>query len=148
MSLFSEDPEGQKLNMVPGADELLADYHDKVVNVCKETYEFGKNQFEQRQKEVEEFWKCLIEAKNLNTEEATNAINIFTEWKKNVCLFQFSILVQQNQILNFKQIIEEIAITQEQSVQESKLNEYGEEVNKLWEKLMYLEVVVVDQIEV
>ena len=70
--------------MVPGADELLADYHEKVVNVCKETYEFGKNQYEQRQKEVEEFWKCLIEAKNSNTDEATNAIVIFTEWKKNV----------------------------------------------------------------
>ena len=31
---------------------------------------------------------------------------------------------------------------------EQKLNEYGEEVNKLWEKLMYFEVVIVDQIEV
>ena len=48
----------------------------------------------------------------------------------------------------FKQIIEELTNTQEQSIQESKLNEYGEEVNKLWEKLMYLEVAVVDQIEV
>ena len=50
LSLFSEDPEGQKLNMVPSADELLADYHEKVVNVCKEIYEFGKNQKDLRQK--------------------------------------------------------------------------------------------------
>ena len=53
-------------------------------NVCKEIYEFGKNQKDLRQKEVDEFWKCLIEAKNLNTDEATNSINVFTEWKKNV----------------------------------------------------------------
>ena len=84
LGLFSEDPEGQKLNMIPGADDLLADYHEKVVNVCKEIYEFGKNQKDLRQKEVDEFWKCLIEAKNLNTDEATNSINVFTEWKKNV----------------------------------------------------------------
>ena len=35
-----------------------------------------------------------------------------------------------------------------ESNQEAKLNEYSDEVNKLWEKLMYLEVVIVDQIEV
>lgn len=47
-----------------------------------------------------------------------------------------------------QKVIEELSNLQEQSAQESKLNEYTEEVNKLWEKLMYLEVVVVDQIEV
>jgi len=36
---------------------------------------------------------------------------------------------------------------EDETNQEQKLNEYGEEVNKLWEKLMYLEVVIVDQIE-
>lgn len=91
MSLFGEDPEGQKLNTVPGADELLADYHEKFINVCKEIYDFGKNQKDLRQKEVDEFWKCLIEAKNLNTDEATNAINVFTEWKKNVNINLFKI---------------------------------------------------------
>ena len=35
-----------------------------------------------------------------------------------------------------------------ESNQEAKLNDYSDEVNKLWEKLMYLEVVIVDQIEV
>ncbi len=32
--------------------------------------------------------------------------------------------------------------------QEAKLNEYNEEVMKLWDKLMSLEVLVVDQLEV
>lgn len=82
LSLFSEDTEGQKLNMIPGADELLAEYHDKFVAVCKEMYEFGKSQKEMREKEVGEFWKCFNEAKDTNTEEATAAINAFTEYKK------------------------------------------------------------------
>ncbi len=40
-----------------------------------------------------------------------------------------------------------MAAAEDEANQEQKLNEYGEEVNKLWEKLMYLEVVIVDQIE-
>jgi hypothetical protein len=36
----------------------------------------------------------------------------------------------------------------DQSIQEAKLNEYNDEVTKLWEKLMSLEVLVVDQLEV
>lgn len=84
LGMFNEDPEGQKLNETPGADELLNEYHDKFVLVCKEMYVFGKSQKEQRQKEVEEFWKCLVEAKQANTEEATVEINRFTEWKKTV----------------------------------------------------------------
>lgn len=128
LNMFSEDPEGQKLNETPGADELLNEYHDKFVNVCKEMFTFGKAQKELRRKEVEEFWKCLMDAKQANTEEATKEINIFTDWKK---IFTDD--------LN--------AIAEDESGQEQKLNEYGEEVNKLWEKLMYLEVVIVDQIE-
>ena len=84
LGMFNEDPEGQKLNETPGADELLNEYHDKFVAVCKEMYAFGKSQKEMRTKEVDEFWKCLIEAKQANTEEATIEINRFTEWKKKV----------------------------------------------------------------
>lgn len=128
LNLFSEDGEGQKLNETPGADELLNEYHDKFVNICKEMYTFGKSQKEIRKVEVEEFWKCLSEAKDLNTEESTKEITVFTEWKK--------IFTDE---LN--------ACAEDETGQEAKLNEYGEEVNKLWEKLMYLEVVIVDQIE-
>ena len=84
MSLFAEDPEGQKLNLIPGAGELLAEYSEKFVSACKELHSFGKEQKDMRQKEVDEFWKCLREAKKNNTEEATNAINLFNEWKKKV----------------------------------------------------------------
>ncbi len=84
MTLFTEDNEGQKLNMTPGADELLTEYHDKFVAVCKEMYEFGKSQKIVRVKEVEEFWKCFNEAKTANTDEATVHINAFIEYKKNV----------------------------------------------------------------
>ncbi len=84
LSLFQEDNEGQKLNLIPGADELLNEFHDKFVNVCKEMYAFGKSQKELRNVEVNEFWKCFNEAKNKNTDEATKAIEAFIEIKKKV----------------------------------------------------------------
>ena len=128
LSLFAEDNDGQKLNMTPGADELLAEYGEKFVVVCKEMYEFGKAQKILRVKEVEELWKCFNDAKIANTEEATVFINVFIEYKKTVQ--------------------EELGASADQSQQESKLNEYNEKVNELWEKLMALEVQVVDQLEV
>ena len=82
MTLFAEDLDGQKLNMTPGADELLTEYHDKFVVVCKEMFDFGKSQKLVRLKEVDEFWKCFNEAKIANTEEATHFIDAFVEYKK------------------------------------------------------------------
>lgn len=87
--MFQDDVEGKKLNQAPGADELLAEFHDKFIAVCKEMYDYGKSQKELRDKEVQEFWKCLNDAKNSNTEEATNAINAFMEYKKTVIFKSF-----------------------------------------------------------
>lgn len=126
-SLFADDPEGRKLNMIPGADDLLNEFHDKFVAVCKEMYDYGIKEKAVRDKEVEEFWKCLSEAKLANTAEATTAISHFMEIKK--------------------RITDELSASSEQGMQEVKLNEYNDEVNKLWEKLMMFEVQIVDQLE-
>lgn len=50
--------------------------------------------------------------------------------------------------IKFTEELNALGNAEDDSGQEQKLNEYGEEVNKLWEKLMHLEVVIVDQIEV
>lgn len=70
--------------MIPGADELLSEFLDKFVTICKEMYEFGIKEKDVRDKEVNEFWKCMNEVKFNNTSEATNLINQFTETKKRV----------------------------------------------------------------
>jgi hypothetical protein len=126
-SLFVEDIEGKRLNEMPGAEELLTEFHDKFLETCQSIFEFGQAEHEIRKKEVDEFWKCLNEAKDNNTEEATKIIAEFTEVKK--------------------KIIDELQNSAEEAVQEGKLNEYSDEVNKLWEKLMSLEVQIVDQLE-
>ena len=58
---------------------------------------------------------------------------------KNTHFFVYKITDELNSLSN---------AAAEQSVQEAKLNEYTDEVNKLWDKLMSLEVLVVDQLEV
>lgn len=83
-SLYNEDSEGQNLNETPGAEEPLNDFKSKFVSVCKEMYDYGIAQKDLRENEVGEFWKSLNEAKSNNTDEASAAINIFIEYKKNV----------------------------------------------------------------
>jgi hypothetical protein len=62
----------------------------KFVDFSKEMYAFGIKQKEVRDKEVNEFWKCLNDVKQANTAEATHMINEFMETKKRVC-FSFNL---------------------------------------------------------
>ena len=83
-SLFIDDVEGQKLNLIPGADELIAEFQENFIRVCKEMYEFGIKEKDIRDKEVAEFWNSMNAEKQLNTLEASNAISKFMEIKKKV----------------------------------------------------------------
>ena len=47
-------------------------------------YTFGIKQKELRDKEVNEFWKCINDVKHSNTLDATQMINEFMEIKKRV----------------------------------------------------------------
>jgi hypothetical protein len=86
LSLFQDDVEGKKINLIPDADELLAEFHEKFVAICVEMYRFGIKQKDMRQKELDEFWRCLIDAKTVNTDEATAAIDSFMEIKRAVSM--------------------------------------------------------------
>lgn len=123
-------------------------------------YTFGKTQKELRNVEVNEFWKCFNEAKNKNTDEATKSIEAFVEIKKKVCFINEKCISQQlkqrTRFIYYKITDELNALGNasgeqnagSEKLQEAKLNEYNEEVMKLWDKLMSLEVLVVDQLEV
>ena len=76
--------------MIPSADELLADFHEKFVAISKEMYELGIREKVVRDKEVAEFWKAIKEAKDANTLEATTAISSFMEIKKKVLNINFT----------------------------------------------------------
>ena len=85
-SLFSEDPEGQKLRNIPGGEELFNEFMLKFVECSKEMYVFGIKQKDVRDKEVGEFWKCINDVKQSNTLDATRMINEFMETKRRVLI--------------------------------------------------------------
>jgi hypothetical protein len=64
----------------------------KFVEFSKEMYAYGIKQKDVRDKEVNEFWKCINDVKESNTQDATRMINEFMETKRRVTFFQKVIL--------------------------------------------------------
>jgi hypothetical protein len=61
----------------------------KFVEFSKEMYAYGIKQKDVRDKEVNEFWKCINDVKESNTQDATRMINEFMETKRRVKYFNF-----------------------------------------------------------
>ena len=40
-SLYDEDPDGQKINFMPGVKELLAAYKEKMTAICMQIFQLG-----------------------------------------------------------------------------------------------------------
>lgn len=127
-SMYADDPEGQKLNMMPGVADLLVAYKDKFTSICQEMFEFGLKKHEERKKDVNTFWECFDEAKMENKDAGMKSIEEFLSYKK--WLWQ------------------ELAQISDQKVLEAKISEYNLKVKELWDTLMGLEIQLVDQIEV
>merc|ERR1711976_1095585 len=60
--MYAEDAEGQKLNSMPGVDELLIVYREKFSGICQQMFEYGLQKHEERKKDVDMFWECFQEA--------------------------------------------------------------------------------------
>ncbi|XP_071814847.1 dynein regulatory complex subunit 3-like [Apostichopus japonicus] len=126
-SLFSDDPEAQKLASLPGVDELLLVYKEKMVGICRQVFNFGLQEHEKRQKEVNEFYSCIEEAKTENKEMGTSKIEDFNKYRKK-CL-------------------SDLTVISDAKVLDSKLAEYDDDISKLWDTLMGYELQLVDQLE-
>ncbi|KAJ8037161.1 Dynein regulatory complex subunit 3 [Holothuria leucospilota] len=126
-SLFTDDPEAQKLASLPGVDELLNTYKEKMVAICQQVFSFGLQEHEKRQKEVSEFYACVEEAKKENKEMGVTKIADFDKYRKK-CLADLTLI-------------------SDSKVMDSKLGEYDEETSKLWDILMGYELQLVDQLE-
>ncbi|XP_071507614.1 dynein regulatory complex subunit 3-like [Diadema antillarum] len=126
-SMFADDPEASKLAALPGVDELLAVYKDKMVAICQQVFQFGLQEHEKRCKEVEEFYSCVQEAKEENKDMAVQKIAEFNKYRKKV--------------------MSELVVMSDQRAIESQMNEFRGEVEKLWDTLMGFELQLVDQLE-
>ncbi|KAL4240950.1 Dynein regulatory complex subunit 3 [Mactra antiquata] len=111
--MYADDTEGKKLKEMPGVDELIFDY--------------GLQEHEKRQEEVNQFWECVEEAKTENKDAGTFYIDEFLNMKKKV-------FAELNHITD-------------SNLTDQKVREYNKEVTGLWDKLMALELQLVDQFE-
>lgn len=63
---------------------MIKDFRVKFVDICKKIYEFGKKEHEKRMTEVDEFQKCVKDAKVENKKMAMTEIDDFEDYKKKV----------------------------------------------------------------
>lgn len=125
--MYADDPEGVKLNYMPGVDEMLVVFKERTSTVCQQLFDFGLQEYEKRKAEVDMFWECVNEAKDENKDMGMKAIEDFMAEKK-------SIFIELQHMTDAKMV-------------ESKLEEYSNQVTGLWDKLMGLELQLVDQLE-
>ncbi|XP_053132715.1 dynein regulatory complex subunit 3 [Hemicordylus capensis] len=126
-SMYAEDPEAAKLAYLPGVKDLLEAYSTKFVAICEALFEYGLQQHEKRKAEVALFYECLNEALTDNQEQGAKLMEAFEE--------------RNLKALDVIQSISDIQIA------ESKLAEYNEDIMKLSDMLMTLEMQLVDQLE-
>ncbi|XP_061456387.1 dynein regulatory complex subunit 3 [Rhineura floridana] len=126
-SMYAEDPEAAKLVYLPGVPELLEIYKSKFVDICESLFEYGLRQHEKREAEVALFYECLNEALQDSQEQGTKIMQDFEE--------------KNHRAID---VIQSLSDTQ---VAERKLTEYNEDITKLSETLMTLEMQLVDQLE-
>nr|KAI8766515.1 dynein regulatory complex subunit 3 isoform X1 [Biomphalaria glabrata] len=108
-------------------DKLFEEMYADDPEVCLELFNFGLSEFEKRKAEVDMFWECVNEAKLENKQECMKIIADFNKKKKK--------LFAELQHLN------------DPKLTEIKVLEYAQIINDLWDKLMGLELQIVDQLE-
>ncbi|XP_076809798.1 dynein regulatory complex subunit 3-like [Clavelina lepadiformis] len=126
-AMYKEDPEGNKLSMLPGIQDILKEFREKFVDFCYKIFEYGTKEYDRRSHEVKEFNSCMDDAKHENKKMATEHIDKFENYKKKL----FSELLTSN----------------DPDIQEQKVSEYNSEVSQLWDTVMGFEMQLVDQLE-
>ncbi|KAL5018635.1 hypothetical protein ScPMuIL_004357 [Solemya velum] len=130
--MYAEDIEGQKLNEMPGIEDLLLTYpllHSKksLLAYANRCLMLGSVSMVNVRRKIKQFWECVEEAKKENKELGMRSIADFMSMKKK--LFQ------------------ELSQIGDQKMLEKKATEYNTELTELWDRLMGLELQLVDQLE-
>ncbi|CAG5132951.1 unnamed protein product, partial [Candidula unifasciata] len=123
LEMYADDLDGQKLNEMPGADEIV----EKLLEVCNRLFEFGLEEREKRKEEEQMFWDCVNEAKAENKQMAMDAIYEYSKEKQ-------------------KLFVGLQALT-DAKLMDKKLKDFYINITDLSDKLMTLELQLVDQLE-
>lgn len=126
-SMYAEDAEAAKLEFLPGVRELLETYKSKFVAICESLFDYGLKHHEKRKAEVALYYECLHEALEDNREQGNKIMADFEE--------------------KHHQALDAIQNASETEILETRLREYNDDITKLSETLMTLEMQLVDQLE-
>ncbi|TRY98968.1 hypothetical protein DNTS_001235 [Danionella cerebrum] len=126
-SLFEEDPDADKLALLPGIEDLLESFGSKMEVLCVQIFDAGLNQHTRRIAEVQSFFSCSQEAV---TESKQRAAQIAAQFEQS----------RRRKMIEMQQITDAVLI-------ETYISSCLEEANQLSETLMSVELQLVDQLE-
>lgn len=126
-SMFAEDPDAEKLALLPGMEALLETFKSKMEALCVQIFDAGLAQLARRTAEVESFFTCSHEAVADNQRKAAQTAADFENSRR-----QKTVEMQQ------------IADTE---LLEAHITSCHEQADQFSETLMSLELQLVDQLE-
>uniref|UniRef100_G3W306 Dynein regulatory complex subunit 3 n=1 Tax=Sarcophilus harrisii TaxID=9305 RepID=G3W306_SARHA len=126
-SLYSEDVEAAKLAYLPGVPELLETYKTKFVEICQNIFDYGLVQQEKRKAEVAIFYECLEEALQENRKQGLKEVEDFDKI--------------------YTAYLHTIRNSNDIQFVDNKMSECAEEISRLFDRLMTLEMQLVEQLE-
>ncbi|XP_044269077.1 dynein regulatory complex subunit 3-like isoform X2 [Tribolium madens] len=139
-SLFANDTDGVNLLEIgEDAQEFFDEYEENFMELCKQIFENGQQQYVLRKTEYDQFLKCVEDANKDNQDESIKHMEIFLEKKAIVFL---KIKNVQNQLnsneINYDEFIDKC---------DAFVVEYDEMLHEVWKALMKLELELYEQME-
>nr|NP_001071195.1 dynein regulatory complex subunit 3 [Danio rerio]AAI25886.1 Zgc:153749 [Danio rerio] len=126
-SMFADDPDAEKLALLPGVDALLEEFRSRMEAVCMQMFEAGLSQYSRRSAEVESFFSCSREAVAENKQKAAQIAAYFESFRRLKT-------AEMHQIQHAVQLETHLSVCRQQLTHTS-------------EQLMSLELQLVDQLE-
>ncbi|XP_038566074.1 dynein regulatory complex subunit 3-like [Micropterus salmoides] len=126
-SMFKDDPEADKLHLVPGVAHLLQTFEHQTVELCTQLFEMGLAEHKRRETEVNSFFIGQTQAVTDYQQKALQTLANFEQ--------------QHNKrMMEFKQL-------SDPDLLKVKINHCNDEINQLCNSLMTLEFQLVSLLE-
>uniref|UniRef100_A0A8C5QRQ3 Dynein regulatory complex subunit 3 n=1 Tax=Leptobrachium leishanense TaxID=445787 RepID=A0A8C5QRQ3_9ANUR len=127
-SMYVEDPEGTKIAPLPGVTELMDSYPSHIVcaSICQSIFDYGLGQHQKREAEESLFNECLQEALCENQALGVTKIKEFEE----------------------QHLFDEVSQIADQQKVDDMIYQYNQDIGRLSDSLLHLELQLVSQTEV
>ncbi|XP_075310765.1 LOW QUALITY PROTEIN: dynein regulatory complex subunit 3 [Odontesthes bonariensis] len=118
-SMFTDDPEAQRLHCVLGVAPLLQTFEDQMVALCVHLFDVGLAEHKQRETELNSFFSGQSEGETQKQEKTSQVLAMFDEQ-------------HQESTMELQQLSDPHAF-------EVKINQHNDEITQFYESLLALE---------